>query len=181
MYTFLKAKGLEIGNSLLEEDKIVVAIDTLKRAGDKLKLPVDCVVADSFSPDAKTRVVPIDKIPPGWQGMDIGPETIRKYYHHIMEAQTIIWNGPMGVFEMKPFAKGTFEIAQSIADSTADGAVSIIGGGDSAAVVRGFRVHAGNRRRRGPHLWRDGTRYEPRDYGRSVPPGRGHREEGVGI
>ena len=135
MYTFLKARGLEIGDSLLEENKIDVAKKIVDKAGDKLKLPVDCVVADRFSPKAKTKVVTIDKIPPEWRGMDIGPETIRKYYQHIMVAQTIIWNGPMGVFEMEPFAQGTIEIAQSIADSTAGGAVSIIGGGDSAAAV----------------------------------------------
>jgi len=135
MYTFLKARDLEIGDSLLEENKIDVAKEIINKAGDKLKLPVDCIVADNFSPKAKTKVVTIDKIPPGWLGMDIGPETIRKYYQHIMEAQTIIWNGPMGVFEMEPFVQGTVEIAQSIADSTSGGAVSIIGGGDSAAAV----------------------------------------------
>lgn len=135
MYTFLNARGLEIGDSLLDENKIDVAKEIINKAGDKLKLPVDCVVANNFSPEAQTKIVAIDKIPPDWFGMDIGPETVRKYYQHIMKAQTIIWNGPMGVFEMEPFAQGTVEIAQSIADSTAGGAVSIIGGGDSAAAV----------------------------------------------
>ncbi len=138
MFTFLKASGFETGDSLLEEDKVEVARKIIKKAGGKLILPVDCVIADSFSAEAETRKVKIDNIEPGWRGMDIGPETIRLYYKYIIEAQTIIWNGPMGVFELEPFAEGTREIAQFIADSTGGGAISIIGGGDSAAAVAQF-------------------------------------------
>jgi len=140
MFTFLKSMGCEIGDSLLEEDKIELAHETLSQTGDKLVLPVDCVVADRFSSDALTRIVSVDAIEPGWRGMDIGPETIRKYYKHIIEAETIIMNGPMGVFEMTPFAVGTVEVIKSIADSTEDGAVSIIGGGDSVAAVKKARL-----------------------------------------
>jgi len=135
MFTFLKAKGYEIGNSLLERDKVELANETMKQAGDKLVIPVDCVVAESFDEHAKTRIVPVDAIPEGWYGMDIGPETVRKYYKYVIESETIIWNGPMGVFEMEPFAKGTFELAEAIAESTEAGAVSIVGGGDSSAAV----------------------------------------------
>ncbi len=143
MFTFLKASGLEIGDSLLEEDKVEIARKIIKKAGDKLVLPVDCIIADSFSADAKIRKVKIDKIEPGWRGMDIGPDTIRLYYKYIIEAQTIIWNGPMGVFEMEPFEEGTREIAQFIADSTGGGAISIIGGGDSTAAVAQFGLENG--------------------------------------
>ena len=135
MFTFLKATGLEIGDSLIEEDKVELAKKTLEGGKGKIKLPVDCVIADSFRPDANTKTVPVDKIQPGWRGMDIGPETLRSYYTEIIKAQTILWNGPMGVFEMKPFANGTKKIATYIADSTSEGAVSIIGGGDSAAAI----------------------------------------------
>jgi phosphoglycerate kinase len=143
MFTFFKASGLEIGDSLLEEDKVEIAWKIIKKAGDKLVLPVDCIIADSFSADANIRKVKIDKIEPGWRGMDIGPETIRLYYKYIIEAQTIIWNGPMGVFEMEPFEAGTREIAQFIADSTGGGAISIIGGGDSTAAVAQFGLENG--------------------------------------
>ncbi len=138
MFPFLKAVGYEIGDSLMEGDKIEVARETIKKAGSKLILPVDCVIADSFSEDATTKVVNVDEIGSGWRGMDIGPETIRLYYKHIIEAQTILWNGPMGVFEMEPFANGTRELAQFIADSTEAGAISVIGGGDSAAAISKF-------------------------------------------
>jgi phosphoglycerate kinase len=135
MYTFLKAKGLEIGDSLLEPDKVSVAQKTMQKAGTKLVLPVDCIIADNVSETAKTQVVPVDKIPIGWKGVDIGPETIRLYYGYIIKAQTIIWNGPMGIFEIAPFAKGTNEIAHAIADATKSGAVSVVGGGDTDAAV----------------------------------------------
>jgi phosphoglycerate kinase len=135
MYTFLKAKGLEIGDSLLEPDKVSVAEKTMKKAGTKLVLPVDCIIADNVSETAKTQVVSVEKIPIGWKGVDIGPETIRLYYGYIIKAQTIIWNGPMGIFEIAPFAKGTNEIAHAIADATKSGAVSVVGGGDTDAAV----------------------------------------------
>ncbi len=136
MFTFLKAMGLEIGNSLLEKEKVDLAKETLKKAGDKLVLPVDCVVADAFDENAKKETFPVDSIPEWGFGMDIGPETVRKYYKILIESQTIVWNGPMGVFEMDPFAAGTIEIAKSISEATKAGAVSIIGGGDSAAAIK---------------------------------------------
>lgn len=135
MFTFLKAQGMEIGDSILEDDKVEFAQNIISGSAGKLKLPVDCIIADSFSETARTNVVPVEKIPPGWRGMDIGPETLRIYYKVIIQAQTILWNGPMGVFEMKPFAEGTNTLAQYIVDATSDGAVSIIGGGDLAAAV----------------------------------------------
>lgn len=135
MFTFLKAQGMEIGDSILEDDKVELAQNIISSSAGKLKLPVDCIIADSFSETARTNVVPVEKIPPGWRGMDIGPETLRIYYKAIIQAQTILWNGPMGVFEMKPFAEGTNSLAQYIVDATSDGAVSIIGGGDLAAAV----------------------------------------------
>ncbi|MFC1556570.1 phosphoglycerate kinase [candidate division KSB1 bacterium] len=142
MFTFLKAQGFEIGNSLLEEDRIKMAREILRLSENKLSLPVDCIVAESFDPGADVRTVAVEEIPIEWYGMDIGPETVRKYYKYIIEAKTIIWNGPMGVFEMDPFARGTFEIAQAISDSTEAGAVSVIGGGDSASAVKKANLDA---------------------------------------
>ncbi|MFC1493252.1 phosphoglycerate kinase [candidate division KSB1 bacterium] len=136
MFTFLKAMGKEIGNSLLEEDKIDLAKEAIEKGGDKLLLPVDCLIADEFKENAKTKLVSVDEIEPGWIGVDIGPDTIRKYYKYIIEAKSIIWNGPMGVFEMDPFARGTIEMAKAVAESTENGSVSIIGGGDSGAAIR---------------------------------------------
>ena len=135
MFTFLKAQGMEIGDAILEDDKVELAQNISSSSAGKLKLPVDCIIADSFSETARTNVVPVEKIPPGWRGMDIGPETLRIYYKAIIQAQTILWNGPMGVFEMKPFEEGTNSLAQYIVDATSDGTVSIIGGGDLAAAV----------------------------------------------
>lgn len=134
-YTFRKALGYEVGNSLLEEDKIELAKELMAKAkakGVKLLLPVDNVIADRFAPDANTQVVEGD-IPAGWEGLDIGPKTIALYAEEIATAKTVVWNGPMGVFEMEKFAVGTRAIAQALADN-AD-AVTIIGGGDSAAAV----------------------------------------------
>lgn len=135
-YTFYKAMGLEIGNSLLEEDRISVADDLLKKSGDKIVLPVDVVLADDFKNDAKTQIVPRDKMLPGWEGVDIGPKTIGKFGEIARNAKTVIWNGPMGVFEMRNFAKGTNQLAEAVAEATAAGAITVIGGGDTASAVK---------------------------------------------
>lgn len=134
-FTFLKAKGLEIGRSLLEEDKLSLAGELIKEAEDKgvkLLLPVDVVVAPELKPDAPYKRVKVEEIPPDWMGVDIGKETVKEFSNIIKQAKTVVWNGPMGVFEMEPFAAGTKGIASALAES---GAVTIIGGGDSAAAV----------------------------------------------
>ena len=137
-YTFFKAQGLEVGNSLLEVDKVDLAGETLGKAetcGVELLLPLDCVIADSFSNNANTQVVERDGILPGWEALDIGPKTVALFKERIATAKTIVWNGPMGVFEMDRFAVGTSAIAQALAEATQRGAVTIIGGGDTAAAV----------------------------------------------
>ena len=136
IFTFYKAMGYEIGNSLLEEDKVGLAIELLKKAGDKLILPADVVIADKFENKSKSQIVAANAIPAGMIGMDIGPETIKAFRNEILKAKTIVWNGPMGVFEMDNFAKGTFDIAKAMADATKQGAVSVIGGGDSASAIQ---------------------------------------------
>ncbi len=137
-YTFYKAMGLEIGNSLLEENSIPTArsvMDNAERQGVELLLPVDCVVADKFAADARTQVVPREQIPAGWEGLDIGPQTRRLFTDKIATARTIAWNGPLGVFEMDAFAHGTLEIGRAVAAASDQGAISIIGGGDTAAAI----------------------------------------------
>ncbi|MGQ9628807.1 MAG: phosphoglycerate kinase [bacterium] len=138
-YTFFKAQGLEVGRSLLEEDKIDLAREIIKEAGDKLLLPVDCVISDVFDFAARkvgrTKTVKRDQIPPDWQALDIGAETIKRFSGIIKSAKTIVWNGPMGVFEIPKLARGTNEIAKALAEATASGAVTVIGGGDSAAAI----------------------------------------------
>lgn len=137
-YTFFKAMGLAIGDSLLEADRIDTARQLLTRVeneGLDLRLPVDCVVADRFAADAQARVLARDAIPCGWQGMDIGPQTRQCYADQIARGGTIVWNGPLGVCEMAPFAKGTQQVAQALAAATGEGALSIIGGGDTAAAI----------------------------------------------
>ncbi|MBS7344385.1 MAG: phosphoglycerate kinase [Caryophanon sp.] len=139
-FTFVKALGYEIGNSLLEEDKIELAksfIDKAKEKGVELHLPIDAVVANEFSKDADTKVVDIDAIPEGWMGLDIGPKTVAKYEEVIKSSKLIIWNGPMGVFEMEKFANGTRSVAEAMAQTEG---YTIIGGGDSAAAVEKFNV-----------------------------------------
>jgi 3-phosphoglycerate kinase len=134
-YTFMKARGHSVGNSLLEADKLDTAreIERLaKEKGVKLLLPVDNVVADDFSASANTRIVEDGEIPDGWEGLDIGPKTVALFTDEIKRARTIIWNGPVGAFEMEPFAAGTRAVAEALAQS---GAVTIVGGGDSAAAV----------------------------------------------
>lgn len=133
-YTFLKAKGYEVGNSLLEEDKVPLAKELMERAGDKLVLPVDVTIADDFSNDANTKTVSVDAIPKGWEGLDCGPETIKKFDAILKDAKTVVWNGPMGVFEMPKFAVGTNEVCEEIANLT--DATTIVGGGDSAAAAK---------------------------------------------
>lgn len=134
--TFFKAQNLELGDSLAEADAVDTARDILKQAGDKLVLPTDAVIADAFDADAKSKTIQVKEgVPTGWRILDIGPETVKQYKAVIDDAQTIVWNGPMGVFEMAPFAKGTAAVAQAVADRTQKGATSIIGGGDSAAAI----------------------------------------------
>lgn len=140
-YTFIKARGGEIGNSLCEEDKLDVATDLVKKAeakGVKLILPVDQVLADKFDNDANTEVADIDNGKEGFMGLDIGPKSIELLSEVIMNSKTILWNGPMGVFEMPSFQKGTVSIAQAIAESTTRDCFSLVGGGDSVAAVNKF-------------------------------------------
>ena len=134
-YTFSAAQGGSVGNSLLEKDWEAYSLEMIGKAkakGVKLLLPTDCVIADEFSPDARTQVVPAGAIPEGWQGMDIGPETVQRYCDAVKDAGTVIWNGPMGVFEFPAFAKGTEAVAKALSETRA---ITIIGGGDSAAAV----------------------------------------------
>lgn len=142
-YTFIKAQGGKIGNSLVEEDKQELALDILKAAKEKgvqVHIPVDAVIADSFSEFANTEVVKVSEIPDGWMGLDIGPETIDTFGRIIQESKTILWNGPMGVFEMDAFAKGTIEVGKHIASATKAGAFSLVGGGDSVAAVKKYNL-----------------------------------------
>jgi len=138
MFTFLKAQGFEIGDSLLEEDRLEMAAALLRRVeSEKLQflLPVDCVIAKDVSKDAESRTISVKEIPPGWKGLDIGPETVKIFKEKIDPAMTIVWNGPMGVFEVDKFAEGTHEIAKLLADATSRGATTIIGGGDSVSAI----------------------------------------------
>lgn len=137
-FTFFQAQGLEVGDSLVEQEKVPLAkkiLDDIKTRHLRVILPVDCVIADRMANDAQRRVVPVGKIPPGWRGLDIGPETVKLINIEVRRARTIVWNGPMGVFEMSNFANGTLEVARLLADVTRAGAVTIVGGGDSAAAV----------------------------------------------
>lgn len=139
-YTFVKAQGHEIGNSLVEEDKIELAKEFMQKAKDKgvnFLMPVDAVVASEFSKDADSKVVDIDAIPADWMGLDIGPKTVSLYADTIKNSKLIIWNGPMGVFEMEKFADGTKGVAEAMAETAG---YTIIGGGDSAAAVEKFHV-----------------------------------------
>jgi phosphoglycerate kinase len=137
-FTFFKAQGKEIGKSLLEEEKVDLAKQVLEKA-DKSKikflLPVDVVVASEFKNDSPSETVKVDNIPSGKMGLDIGTETVKLFSRELLKSKTIVWNGPMGVFEMDNFAKGTFAIARDLAEATKNGAVTVIGGGDSAAAI----------------------------------------------
>ena len=131
--TFLKAQGYEVGESLVEDDSLTVAQDTLEQAGDKLLLPVDVVVADAFAEDANSRTVGIKEVTSGWRILDIGPRTVGLFEEKLSSAGTVVWNGPMGVFEFPRFAAGTIALASSLARSQA---VTIVGGGDSVAALQ---------------------------------------------
>jgi phosphoglycerate kinase len=131
-YTFLRARGIATGKSLVEEDKVPLAKDLMEKAGGKLRLPVDHVAAAAFKEDAERRTLPVEETPDGWMGLDIGPRTAKAYAEEAGRAQLVLWNGPMGVFEMAPFAEGTLAMARALADSPG---VSIVGGGDSVAAV----------------------------------------------
>jgi len=130
--TFLKAQGFEVGDSLVEDDSLGVARELLAQAGDRLRLPVDVVIADAFSADAQRQVVLADQVPAGWRILDIGPQTVERFGEIIEQAKTLFWNGPMGVFEFPRFAGGTFAVARLVAESPG---ITIIGGGDSVAAV----------------------------------------------
>ena len=140
-FTFVKALGGKIGNSLVEDDKQELALAILEQAKSKnvqIHLPVDAIIADQFSNDANTQVVDTFKIPDGWMGLDAGPKTSEKFAEVIGKSKTILWNGPLGVFEMEKFAKGTIELGNAIAEATKNGAFSLVGGGDSVAAVKQF-------------------------------------------
>jgi phosphoglycerate kinase len=133
MFTFFRAMGKNTGKSLVEEDKLELAKNLLEKANGKLILPIDTVVAAEFNNDAPHKVVSINEIPEGEMGLDIGPETVKLFGEEIAKAHTVVWNGPMGVFEMPNYAKGTIGVCEAIANLT--DAVTIIGGGDSAAAA----------------------------------------------
>jgi len=139
-YTFYKAMGLNIGNSLVEEDKVDLAKELMEKAEEKgidFMLPIDSVVAKEFNNEAEHKVVDRDGIEDGWMALDIGPQSAIAFSNRIKNARTVLWNGPMGVFEMENFAEGTFTVAEALADATANnGAITIIGGGDSASAIK---------------------------------------------
>ena len=138
-YTFYKAKGLPVGNSLVEEDKVNLAKSLMEKAGQqgiKFMLPMDSVIAREFKNDAEHKVVDEDGIEDGWMALDIGPQSSISFGNVIKNAKTVVWNGPMGVFEMENFADGTFAVAEALAEATKHGATTIIGGGDSASAIR---------------------------------------------
>ncbi len=140
-YTFAKAQGGQIGNSLVEDDKLDLAVELLKKAKAKnvnLLLPVDSVIADAFAADANTEIAKNNAIPLGWMGLDIGPESVRSFIEVVKSSKTVLWNGPMGVFEMQKFESGTKSVAEAVVAATKNGAFSLIGGGDSAAAVAKF-------------------------------------------
>jgi len=142
-YTFIKAQGGETGNSIVEKDKLQLALDLIKKAKERnvnLIIPGDNVIADKFDNDANTQITGTDTIPDGWMGLDIGPETIVNLKEVILNSKTILWNGPMGVFEMSSFQTGTKSIAEAIAEATSKGAFSLIGGGDSVAAINKYKL-----------------------------------------
>ena len=140
-FTFVKALGGKIGNSICEDDKQELALEILRLAKEKgvqIHIPVDVIAGDKFSNDANTQAVDVTAIPDGWEGMDAGPKSLEQFKKVILESKTILWNGPLGVFEMPTFAKGTIALGEFIAESTANGAFSLVGGGDSVAAVKQF-------------------------------------------
>ncbi|HEX8016177.1 MAG TPA: phosphoglycerate kinase [Flavobacterium sp.] len=140
-FTFVKAQGGKIGESICEDDKQDLALEILRLAKEKgvqIHIPVDVIAADDFSNTANTQVVDVTAIPDGWQGLDAGPKSLENFKKVILESKTILWNGPLGVFEMETFSKGTIALGDYIAESTANGAFSLVGGGDSVAAVKQF-------------------------------------------
>lgn len=140
-YTFVKAKGGKVGDSICEDDKQELALNILAEAekkGVQVHLPVDVIAADDFSNNAKTQISDVNNIPDGWQGLDAGPKTLENFKKVILESKTILWNGPVGVFEMENYAKGTIAIGEAIDEATQKGAFSLVGGGDSVAAVKQF-------------------------------------------
>ena len=140
-FTFIKAHGGSVGDSICEDDKMALALDILKQAeakNVKIHLPVDVLAANAFSNEAETKVIDVTKIPDGWQGLDAGPKSKTNFHDVVMQCRTILWNGPLGVFEMETFANGTIELGNSIAEATKKGAFSLVGGGDSVAAVKQF-------------------------------------------
>ncbi len=140
-FTFIKAQGGNIGSSICEDDKIDLALDILKQAaakGVQIHLPVDALAADGFSNDAQTQVSDITTIPDGWQGLDVGPASMKNFDTVVQRSKTILWNGPLGVFEMQTFANGTIALGNSIDQATTNGTFSLVGGGDSVAAVKQF-------------------------------------------
>jgi len=140
-FTFVKAQGGKIGDSICEDDKQELALEILRLAKEKnvqIHIPVDVVAANAFSNDAEKQIVDVNQIPDGWQGLDAGPKSLENFKKVILESKTILWNGPLGVFEMENFANGTIELGNFIAESTQNGAFSLVGGGDSVAAVKQF-------------------------------------------
>ncbi len=140
-YTFIKAQGGSIGDSICEDDKLELALDILEQAkakGVEVHMPTDVLAADAFSNDANTQVVPVGEIPDGWQGLDAGPDSLAALKNVILASKTILWNGPVGVFEMESFANGTIALGHFIHEATTNGAFSLVGGGDSVAAVKQF-------------------------------------------
>ena len=140
-FTFIKAQGGKIGESICEDDKMTLALEILKKAKAKhvtIHLPVDVVAANAFSNDAETQITNVNAIPDGWQGLDAGPKSIENFQKVVSQCKTILWNGPLGVFEMEKFAHGTIALGNAIADATKNGAFSLVGGGDSVAAVKQF-------------------------------------------
>lgn len=140
-FTFIKALGGKIGDSICEDDKMDLALEILEKAKAKnveIHLPVDVIAANAFSNDAETQIVNVNEIPDGWQGLDAGPESLERFKKIILASKTILWNGPLGVFEMEKFAKGTIGLGEFIAEATEKGAFSLVGGGDSVAAVKQF-------------------------------------------
>lgn len=140
-YTFIKAQGGKIGNSICEDDKQELALDILAKAkakGVEVHLPIDVVAADAFDNNANIQVVPVNAVPDGWEGIDAGPKTLENIKQVLLKSKTILWNGPVGVFELPAFAKGTIEVGNFVAEATKNGAFSLVGGGDSVAAVKQF-------------------------------------------
>ncbi len=140
-FTFIKAQGGNIGDSICEDDKMELALDIMKQAeakGVKIHLPVDVKAANAFDNNAETQFLPVDQIPAGWQGLDAGPQSLELFKEVVLGSKTILWNGPLGVFEFENFANGTIELGNQIAEATENGAFSLVGGGDSVAAVKQF-------------------------------------------